>query len=562
MSVSLALPMALSARIHLGLLCCAAALLAACAAKHAEQGSATRPLAPVRAPVVVGDAPALPREFRGVWVATVANIDWPSRRDLTVAEQQAEIVAIVRRAHELNLNAIILQVRTSADALYESKIEPWSEYLTGEQGRAPDPYYDPLALWITEAHKRGIELHAWFNPYRARHTSAKSSNAWNHIANTNPAVVKSYGGFQWLDPGEPAASEQTVNVILDVVRRYDIDGVQIDDYFYPYPVPAPASTKTSADGAAAGRGELPFPDERSWQAYLAAGGTLARADWRRQNVDRLVERIYRTIKQEKAYVKFGISPFGLGRPDRRPTGITGFSQYDKLYADAELWLQQGWLDYFAPQLYWSLTQSGQAYGDLLNYWAAQNTAARHVWPGIYTSRVDDTPKSWQPEEILNQIELTRQRAGADPHLNGHLHFSMVALAQNRRGLADRLQETHYRMPALVPVSPWLGNTPPPPPGYTIGRDRQGRIRLELVPGGDNSILSYAVWSARSGRWHLSIEGAIDEAQDRYHRKLVFDTAESVPDALIISAIDRVGNESVRIRIDGGQLRAVVVPTTD
>jgi len=545
-------------QLRFALVCWGIAVLAACGATPGKQGDATRPAPAVRAPVTVGEPPAILREFRGVWVATVANIDWPSRRDLTVAEQQAEIVAIVRRAHELNLNAIILQVRTSADALYDSKIEPWSEYLTGEQGRVPDPYYDPLTLWITEAHKRGIELHAWFNPYRARHTSAKSPNAWNHIANTNPAVVKSYGGFQWLDPGEPTASEQTVSVILDVVRRYDVDGVQIDDYFYPYPVAANANAKTaSADGSAPGRGELPFPDDPSWQAYLATGGTLDRADWRRQNVDTLVERIYQTIKQEKPHVKFGISPFGLGRPDRRPAGITGFSQYDKLYADAELWLQQGWLDYFAPQLYWSLAQPGQAYGDLLNYWAGQNTAARHVWPGLYTSRVDETSKSWQPEEILDQIDLTRQRALVDPHLNGHLHFSMVALAQNRRGLADRLRETQYRLPALVPASPWLGQTPPAPPVHTVTRDRAGHVRVTLAPADGQSILSYAVWSSQHGRWRLSIEGAIDEVQGRYRRRLVFDQAEAVPDVLVISAIDRVGNESSRIRIDREQLTSAV-----
>jgi uncharacterized lipoprotein YddW (UPF0748 family) len=360
-----------------------------------------------------------PREFRAAWVASVANIDWPSRAGLTSAQQQQEIVAIVERAQSLGLNALIVQVRPAADALYASAFEPWSEYLTGEQGKAPAPFYDPLAFWVAEAHRRGIEVHAWFNPYRARHSSARSALAASHIANTAPAIVKSYGDFLWLDPGEPQAAQRTLDVIVDVVRRYDIDGVHIDDYFYPYPVTLP-NTKT----------EVAFPDDASWQRYVLSGGTLARDAWRRSNVDTLVEAIHVAVHREKPWIQFGISPFGLGRPDLRPPGVTGFSQYDKLYADVERWLANGWLDYLAPQLYWPTESPGQPFVPLLDYWIAANTAGRHVWPGLFTSRLDAA-------QIVQQVELARQRG-----TGGHIHFSMRAIMENRQGIADLLKRLY------------------------------------------------------------------------------------------------------------------------
>ena len=310
--------------------------------------------------------PPAPREVRAAWVASVAHIDWPSRAGLTAAQQQQEIRAIVDRAGAMRLNVLIVQVRPAADALYPSPLEPWSEYLTGEQGRAPEPFWDPLAMWIEEAHRRGIELHAWFNPYRARHTSARSPEAPSHVAKTSPAIVKAYGDFLWMDPAEPEAARRTLAVVADVVRRYDIDGVHIDDYFYPYPVKAPGSDV-----------ETDFPDEPAWNAYLAGGGKLPRADWRRRNVDDLVRAMNDLVHREKPWVRFGVSPFGIGRPDRRPAGITGFSQYDRLYADVEAWVANGWLDYLAPQLYWKVDQPGQQFEPLLDYWPQGNAHARH-----------------------------------------------------------------------------------------------------------------------------------------------------------------------------------------
>ncbi len=553
------LPAALS-RVCFGLV---VALLAACA----ETG-------PKSADISTGP-PAVPREFRAVWVASVANIDWPSKRDLTVAQQQAEIVSVLDRAKELNLNAVVLQVRTSADALYDSSIEPWSEYLTGTQGKAPEPFYDPLKMWVEEAHQRGLELHAWFNPYRARSNQAKSVNAKSHIANTNPAVVKAYGGFLWMDPGEPSASEQTLKVILDVVRRYDIDGVHIDDYFYPYPIPVPGSAvpPPSADDTPQPRAELPFPDEPAWQAYLKNGTSqpahngsattaakLSRADWRRQNVNNLIERIHFGIKSEKAWVKFGISPFGLGKPEKRPPGIAGFSQYDKLYADAELWLQKGWLDYFTPQLYWAVDQKAQAYGVLLDYWAKENTMGRHLWPGLYTSRINDTDKSWQPEEIIKQIDLTRAKSATDPLVSGHVHFSMVAMVQNRRGLNDHLKTKLYQTPALIPASPWLGKNASLVPVVTISRDldRPNKILVRLsqpTESGSRAASHAVVWTLVNGSWQLVIEAIGNDPAVGSGKTMVLDELSGLPDAIVVSIVDRVGNESPRIRINQQQLLA-------
>ena len=400
----------------------------------------------VSTPKVVENPPPAPREFRGVWVATVNNIDWPSVRGLPADKQRAEAIAILDKAKALNLNAIIFQVRPAADALYPSPYEPWTEYLTGKQGG--DPGYDPLKFWVEEAHRRGLQLHAWFNPYRARHNLAKSDFAPTHIAKTHPASVKTYGDFWWMDPGDAFASQRTVEVVADVVRRYDVDGIHIDDYFYPYPIPDPKAPKPKPGEPGV---NVDFPDRPSWEIYRKSGGKLTRDDWRRQNVDQLVEKLYLTTHAVKSNVLFGVSPFGLGRPDRRPPGIEGFSQYDKLYADVELWLEKGWLDYLAPQLYWRLGQKGQDFAILLDYWAKQNTQQRHLWPGLFTSAINDTPKTWAPADILKQIDVMHAHS-----TTGYIQYSMITLMDNRQGVTASLQAGPYAGAALLPVTPWYG----------------------------------------------------------------------------------------------------------
>ena len=535
----------LSAGVAAGL----AALLEGCSstpvAPAPDAGTAPRPPAPGGAmPPAPSDPnmpPPAPREFRAAWVSTVANIDWPSRSNLSVAKQQAEALAILDRSRSLNLNAIVLQVRPSADAIYPSELEPWSEFLTGQQGRAPSPAWDPLQFWVEQAHARGLELHAWFNPYRARHATAKSPLARNHIANTEPEVVKSYGRYLWMDPGEAAASQRTLDVILDVVRRYDIDGVHIDDYFYPYPIDTPNAAGpegVALDGGVGGKQELEFPDQPSWQRYLLNGGTLDRPHWRRQNVNSLIEAMYLGIRKEKSHVRFGISPFGIGRPDKRPAGIVGFSQYDKLYADAELWLANGWLDYLAPQLYWPVSQAPQAFDVLLDYWLAQNTRARHVWPGLYTSRIDNTAKTFAPEEIVKQIGVTRSRSG----VRGHLHFSIAALMENRKGIADQLKSQTYQTAALAPASPWLGSEPPAAPGASARRENNG-VSLKLAAGAGKPVAHYAIWSRYGSEWRFAVAPA-----SRPVLLLADDAVGGAAQAVVVSAVDRLGNESERINV--------------
>jgi uncharacterized lipoprotein YddW (UPF0748 family) len=493
---------------------------------------------PGSAPPAAGDMPPpAPREFRAAWVSTVANIDWPSKQNLNATQQQAEAIAILERAKALNLNAIVLQVRPSADAIYPSKIEPWSEYLTGKQGQAPQPWYDPLKFWITEAHARGLELHAWFNPYRARHNGARSPAAPNHISRSNPAAVKSYGQYLWMDPGEESASKQTLDVVLDVVRRYDIDGVHIDDYFYPYPIEAPtaAGNDTALEGRP-GKAELDFPDQPSWQRYVAGGGKLDRASWRRQNVNNLIEALYKEIHAEKSWVRFGISPFGVGRPDRRPPGISGFSQYDKLYADAETWLQNGWLDYFTPQLYWPISQKAQAYDVLLDYWIGQNSKGRHLWPGLFTSRIGAPAREYQPQEILQQISVTRAR----PAAGGHVHFSMAVLMQDRQGINEALRASPYAGQALVPATPWLGSDAPGTPKVHAAH-KGGAVSLKLAPGKANAL--YAIWSRYGSEWRFAVAPA-----SKLEWAVPDDARLGAANAVFVSAVDRIGNEGERVQV--------------
>lgn len=410
--------------------------------------------------------PPVAREFRGVWVATVANIDWPSKPGLSASTQKKEMIALLDRCRELNLNAVVFQVRPMCDALYESKLEPWSSFLTGTQGKSPG--YDPLTFAVEEAHKRGLELHAWFNPYRAWNPSAKGDPAANHLTKTRPDLAKKYGKHHWLNPTSREVQDHSLAVILDVVARYDVDGVHLDDYFYPYP-------ELENDK------EIPFPDDDTWTAYQKAGGKLQRDAWRRDAVNQFVHRMYSDVKKAKPWVKVGISPFGIWRPGH-PEGIAGFDQYAKLYADAKLWLNEGWVDYFSPQLYWPIKQEKQSYPKLLAWWAAENTKGRHLWVGNIPSRVTGKDKGWPAAEIADQVEVTRDQKGA----GGNIHFSMKPLMNNPGGVADVLKPL-YRDTALVPASPWLSEKRPAAPKVEQV-ETDGRKELRITPGADGWIV--------------------------------------------------------------------------
>ncbi|MEO1128177.1 MAG: family 10 glycosylhydrolase [Planctomycetota bacterium] len=398
-------------------------------------------------------APSLPREFRAAWVATVDNIDWPSEPGLSEWEQRREIERILDVAAAAHLNAIFLQVRPTADALYPSRTEPWSAFLSGAQGEGPS--YDPLRVWIDGAHARGIDLHAWVNPFRARHVVSIGPDVAQHVVIRRPDLVRSYGPYLWLDPGEPEARDLALRVTGELLGRYDIDGVHMDDYFYPYP-----------------RDDAQFPDDASYQRFRRGGGQLDRSSWRRQNIDMFVQAMYELTHAARRGAVFTISPFGIWRPEH-PPGIRGFDAFEGLAADSRRWLAEGWCDALLPQLYWKISSEGQPFVPLLEWWLSQRgRAARHVWPGLYLTRIkpegDDSP-SWEAPEIVAQIEETRTRV-AQP---GYALFSMVGLLQNRRGVTDQLKERVLQAPALAPVSPWAGGRAPGTPH--VRRLHDGRI---------------------------------------------------------------------------------------
>ncbi|MDJ0737319.1 MAG: family 10 glycosylhydrolase [Nostocaceae cyanobacterium] len=467
-------------------------------------------------PPVVGSLPntvsvSHRREFRGAWVTAVWNIDWPSRGGLSVAQQKEELVNITKRLQELNFNALVLQVRPEGDALYASDLEPWSVWLTGGQGKAPDPFYDPLEFAIAECHKRNLELHAWFNPYRAQTSVNKGPSVNPHIAVTNPEVVYRWGNQLWMDPGSKVVQERTYNVIMDVLKRYNVDGIHLDDYFYPYPI--------------AGKS---FPDDKIYAAYRWSGGTLNLGDWRRNNVNQMVSRLSQGIKATKPYVKFGISPFGIYRPGQ-PPGIVGLDAYDKLYADAKKWLELGWVDYIAPQLYWRTDQTRQSYSALLKWWTSINPQRRHIYTGNNIAQLDG--KAWKNTEIDKQVRISRSLEG---NLSlGNIFFSVSSIMENRQGIADRLKSSLYNQPALIPTIAWRSNIPPSPP--TNLRFIPPRLNWDEASNPD--IRSWSLYRQSGNNWTL---------QRVLSRGTNFATV--TPGTYAVCAVDRMGNESVGVVI--------------
>lgn len=477
--------------------------------------------------------PDVDREFRAVWVASVVNIDWPSKRGLTVAEQRDEIIAKLDLLQRLGFNAVLLQVRPSADALYLTDLEPWSEYLTGQSGKAPDPIWDPLAVWIDESHRRAIDLHVWINPFRSRHFRAESPDAPTHINNTHPHLVRDYDNYKWLDPGEPDAVEHTMRVVLDIVRRYDIDGVAIDDYFYPYP-----------------KDNVPFPDDATYARYVAAftpppdrpdASPLPLKAWREDNINRFVQRFYADIKAAKPWVLVGISPFGIWRPGN-PPGVRGMDAVDRLHADARLWLQKGWLDYLSPQLYWALGAPAQPYAPLLDWWIGENELRRHLWPSNYTGRIgapanERNANNWEPAEIIQQIEETRMRSGPIAGgASGNIHFSLSVFQENRRDINAAMAQAHQR-PALVPATPWSAA---PADRRTLLLASQDQSRLALAwlgiaeqAGQPQAARRWILQVRRAGAWETQILPA------QTHGITLTDRVDAV-DAVVLTPVRRNG----------------------
>ena len=374
-------------------------------------------------------------EFRGVWIATVDNIDWPKKGPHTVYSQKAEFIRQLDQ-HKLNgMNAVIVQVRPSADAFYPSSLEPWSQWLTGVQGRSPSPYYDPLQFMIEEAHKRGMEFHAWLNPYRANFNISSASIAPNHITRIHPDWFLTYGGKKYFDPSNTDGQKHVIAVVRDIVKRYNIDAIHMDDYFYPYRI--------------AGK---EFPDAAS---YISSGSKLSKDDWRRSNVDSIIKKLNLVIKQEKPYCKFGISPFGVWRnKSLDPEGSNtkaGQTNYDDLYADILLWMKEGWVDYVAPQLYWEIGHKLADYEELVDWWSRHNYG-RHIYIGHGIYRAYEKGLAWKnPNELPNQIKMLREH----PEVQGSIYFSSKSFDRNPNGWNDSLQNNYYKIPALIPEMGWL-----------------------------------------------------------------------------------------------------------
>ncbi len=379
-------------------------------------------------------------EFRGVWIATVDNIDWPRPQQFNVESQKLEYINQIEMHKRNGMNAMIVQVRPAADAFYPSPYEPWSQWLTGKQGRPPSPYYDPLLFMIDETHKRGFEFHAWCNPYRANFSIGKSSIAPTHITKLHPEWFLAYGGKLYFDPGNKDGQQWVKNVLRDMVKRYDIDAIHMDDYFYPYRI--------------AGR---EFPDSASFRLY---GNGLNKDDWRRSNVDSIIVAISKLIKEEKPWVKFGISPFGVWRnSDKDPMGSltkAGVTNYDDLYADILIWTRNGWIDYVSPQLYWETGHKLVAFETLIDWWS-RHAYGKHMYigHGIYRA-LEKNNKAWHNlHELPRQIELLRKY----PTIQGSIYFSSKTFYRNPNGWNDSLQNNYYRQPAQIPPMEWLPKKP-------------------------------------------------------------------------------------------------------
>ncbi|MGW2644513.1 glycoside hydrolase family 10 protein [Streptomyces sp. NPDC001393] len=385
------------------------------------------------AAAATGHRPRAAAEMRGVWLATVSNRDWPSRPGLTADVQRAELIAHLDRAARDRLNTVIFQVRPTADALWPSPYEPWSEYLTGTQGRSPG--WDPLGTAVREAHRRGLELHAWFNPYRIANHTDLSRLAASHPARRHPDWTVSYGGKLYYNPGLPEVRAFVQRAMLDAVARYPVDAVHFDDYFYPYPVAGQT-----------------FDDDDAYDRY--GGGFSSRAAWRRDNINRLVKEMAAGIRKVRPGTRFGISPFGIWRnASTDPRGSdtrAGVQTYDDLYADTRTWVRSHWIDYIVPQLYWNIGFAAADYAKLVDWWAGVAKGTKtHLYIGeaLYKAGAAGQPSAWQdPVELSRHLTL----AAGHPQVRGHVFFAAADVAADPIGAMSRVITDHYGRSAKPP----------------------------------------------------------------------------------------------------------------
>jgi len=374
-------------------------------------------------------------EFRGVWVATVDNIDWPNKGDYDSDSQKASFIKLLEMHQRNGINALVVQIRPCTDAFYPSPYEPWSQWLTGIQGRPPSPYYDPLAFMISETHKRGMVFHAWMNPYRAVFNLFNSSLSATHITKVHPEWFLVYGDKRYFDPGNKEAQQYVTQVVADVVSRYDVDAIHFDDYFYPYRIPGKE-----------------FPDDANFKKY---GVGMTKDDWRRSNTDSIISKLSFAIKKENKKCQFGISPFGVWRnQDKDPIDgsrtIGAQTNYDDLYANILLWLKRGWIDYVAPQLYWEIGHRIAPYEVLLSWWS-NHTYGKHCYIGMGIYRANSNPAWKELNQLPRQIASMRKT----PNMKGMIFFSSKTFERNPNGWSDSLRLNYFKVPVKVPEMSWL-----------------------------------------------------------------------------------------------------------
>ncbi|HEX8503815.1 MAG TPA: family 10 glycosylhydrolase [Hymenobacter sp.] len=489
------------------------------------------------------------RELRGMWIATVENIDWPNQRGESPEQYRREYRRLLDAGQRAGLNAVFVQIRPASDAFYKSNLEPWSKWLTGVQGKAPADGEDPLPFLIIEAHRRGMEFHAWFNPYRATMDSVTRRLAPNHPYRQHPDWFFRYGGQLLYNPGLPAVRAHITRVILDVVRRYDIDAVHFDDYFYPYPE----------------AGKI-IHDEAAFRDYNPEGFTQL-GDWRRNNVNVLIRDLHDSIRTAKRWVKFGISPFGVWmNKSANPLGSdtrAGQPSYSNLYADSRLWLEKGWIDYILPQLYWSTNFRLVPYPILLEWWT-RNHFDRHLYIGHGTYRMLENTRSdttWRnPRELPRQIRLNR---AYPDDATGSVFFSAKSLLANPLHTTDSLRQNLFRYPALVPTMPWMDALPPQPVANLTLRRLSRQVTLSWqsgAPATDGDIATYYVLYRFQANERSSPNDprrilAVPRPAPGFPATFVDTTA--VPGqayAYYVTAVDRLHNESRPMRaVTLGQL---------
>lgn len=465
------------------------------------------------------------RELRGVWVATVQNIDWPSARNYNGFKQKDEFISLIKSHQETGFNAVFVQVRTAADAFYAKSSEPWTSFLSGLQGQAPTPYYDPMEFMIQESHARGMEFHAWLNLNRAT-ISNKSLLSSDHIARKHPEWLLAYNGQHILNFGIPQVRNYITDLVRNLVKNYDIDGIHFDDYFYPYPV------KNSQ-----------LKDEKTYQEFKLLDENIA--DWRRRNVNLLIKQISEVIKETKPKVKFGISPFGIWKhqsvddENGSPTK-NGLQSYKDLYADTDLWIKSNWVDYLAPQLYWPLNHRVAPFEPLANWWNS-HSYQRPIYIGYAAYHLNTT---WTSVELSKQLQLARSLN----KVNGAIYFSSNLLTSNAKGWRDTLRKSYFAEVAIVPTMPWLDSIPPTAPHQVNLAKKQGKWRLkweEGEPSIDKDPASYyLVYRIKKGEAE-----PFEEAKNIIYKGKLRDI-EIENKSLVsgygfaVTALDRLHNESI------------------